>query len=202
MIGFPGTPCYWFENPKGKDGHWKKHVICKSACNETPQYVDLFGTGKRVLVMGYLEKQMVYLTPGAGPDAAVGDSPDQRSGEGGARHQAVRSWPRRRRHQRRRPARRDLHAGLVGAAGEGRRQDAVEVPPRQPRRRLCRHVHLRPATATARPTSSAARPTAMASGRTTRCPGRTIRPSSRWTCSRSSFRRRTPCTSSTSMATA
>src|SRR5438270_7332487 len=67
VIDFPGTPCYWFENPKGKPGHWKKHEICKSACNETPQYVDLFGTGKRVLVMGYLEKQMVYLTPGKDP---------------------------------------------------------------------------------------------------------------------------------------
>ena len=67
VIDFPGTPCYWFENPKGKDGHWKKHEICKSACNETPLYADLFGTGKRVLVMGYLEKQMVYLTPGTDP---------------------------------------------------------------------------------------------------------------------------------------
>src|ERR1700691_796756 len=34
VIDFPGTPCYWLENPKGKasteDGkplHWKKHVI-------------------------------------------------------------------------------------------------------------------------------------------------------------------------------
>jgi hypothetical protein len=67
VIDFPGTPCYWFENPAGKEGHWKKHEICKSACNETPQYVDLFGNGKRVLVMGYLEKQMVYLTPAADP---------------------------------------------------------------------------------------------------------------------------------------
>ena len=22
-IDFPGVPCYWFENPKGKEGHWK-----------------------------------------------------------------------------------------------------------------------------------------------------------------------------------
>src|SRR5262249_9785217 len=27
VIDFPGTPCYWFENPQGKDGHWKKHEI-------------------------------------------------------------------------------------------------------------------------------------------------------------------------------
>src|ERR1700756_2273729 len=42
VIGFPGEPCYWYENPQNKEGHWKQHMICKSACNETPQYVDLF----------------------------------------------------------------------------------------------------------------------------------------------------------------
>lgn len=52
VIGFPGKPAYWYENPKGSPGPWKEHVIWYSACNETPQYVDLFGTGKRVLVMG------------------------------------------------------------------------------------------------------------------------------------------------------
>src|SRR5215210_946254 len=41
VIDFPGAPCYWMENPKGADGHWKKHTIWHSACNETPQYVDL-----------------------------------------------------------------------------------------------------------------------------------------------------------------
>ncbi len=66
-VGFPGAPCYWYENPQNKDGPWKRHMICKSACNETPQYVDLFGTGKRVLVMGYEEKQMVWVAPGKDP---------------------------------------------------------------------------------------------------------------------------------------
>jgi hypothetical protein len=60
VIDFPGEPCYWLENPKGKgtteDGkptHWKRHYIWHSACNETPIYVDLFNTGQRVLVMGF-----------------------------------------------------------------------------------------------------------------------------------------------------
>lgn len=82
VIAFPGDPCYWLENPKGKattaDGkpqHWTKHTIWHSACNETPQYADLFGTGKRVLIMGYQppgksnEGQMAYFTPGADPTA-------------------------------------------------------------------------------------------------------------------------------------
>jgi hypothetical protein len=74
-IDFPGAPCYWLENPKGKPGHWKKHVIWHSACNETPLYADLLGTGKRVLVMGWQPKgkdnegQMAYFTPGKDPTA-------------------------------------------------------------------------------------------------------------------------------------
>jgi hypothetical protein len=70
VIDFPGQPCYWFENPKGGNGHWKKHPIWHSACNETPQYADLFGTGKKVLIMGSqpddkkeTEGQMAYFTP-------------------------------------------------------------------------------------------------------------------------------------------
>lgn len=73
VIGFPGAPCHWFENPKGGTGHWKAHEIWHSACNETPQYVDLLGTGKRVLIMGWQPKgqnnmgQMAYFTPGEDP---------------------------------------------------------------------------------------------------------------------------------------
>jgi len=73
VIGFPGAPCHWFENPRGATGHWKKHEIWDSACNETPQYADLLGTGKRVLIMGSQPKgksnegQMAYFTPGSDP---------------------------------------------------------------------------------------------------------------------------------------
>jgi hypothetical protein len=62
-VGFPGKPCHWYENPQGRDEPWKEHLVCSSACNETPQYQDLFGTGKRVLIMGYNDKQMVWLEP-------------------------------------------------------------------------------------------------------------------------------------------
>src|SRR5947209_8556027 len=51
VIPFPGKECYWYENPQGKPGPWKAHLLVHSACNETPIYVDLFGTGKRHLVM-------------------------------------------------------------------------------------------------------------------------------------------------------
>jgi hypothetical protein len=53
VIPFPGNPCYWYENPGAKGGLWKQHLLTNSACNETPIYIDLFKTGKRILVMGW-----------------------------------------------------------------------------------------------------------------------------------------------------
>jgi hypothetical protein len=73
VICFPGAPCFWYENPQGKEGHWKAHEIWHSACNETVIYTDLLGTGKRVLLMGFQprgkenEGQMAYFTPGKDP---------------------------------------------------------------------------------------------------------------------------------------
>jgi hypothetical protein len=73
VVGFPGNPAYWYENPRGKEGHWPRHAIWHSACNETPLYVDLFGDGRRVLVMGWQPKgkdnegQMAWFAPGADP---------------------------------------------------------------------------------------------------------------------------------------
>src|SRR5436190_15539073 len=32
VIGFPGKPAYWYENPKGGDGLWTEHEIWHSAC--------------------------------------------------------------------------------------------------------------------------------------------------------------------------
>lgn len=73
VIGFPGKAAYWYENPKGKAGHWPQHEIWPSACNETPLYVDLFKDGRRVLVMGWQPKgkenegQMAWFAPGSDP---------------------------------------------------------------------------------------------------------------------------------------
>jgi hypothetical protein len=75
VVDFPGAAFSWYENPgkNGSDGLWKKHEIWHSACNETPQYVDLFGNGKRVIVMGFQPKgkdnegQMAWFEPGPDP---------------------------------------------------------------------------------------------------------------------------------------
>jgi hypothetical protein len=62
VVGFPGAPCHWYENPQNKPGHWKEHVIWHSACNETPLFADLTGDGKPELIMGSQpEAQMGFL---------------------------------------------------------------------------------------------------------------------------------------------
>ena len=76
VIGTPGQSCHWFENPAGKSGHWAKHQIWPSACNETPLFVDLFGKGEPALVMGWQpsgqqeQGQMAWFVPGPDPTAA------------------------------------------------------------------------------------------------------------------------------------
>ncbi len=73
VIGFPGSAALWYENPQGKPGYWPRHEIWHSACNETPLYADLFGNGRRVLVMGWQPKgkdnegQMAWFIPGSDP---------------------------------------------------------------------------------------------------------------------------------------
>jgi FG-GAP-like repeat/FG-GAP repeat len=73
VIGFPGKPAYWYENPGSKGGPWKEHEVWHSACNETPNYVDLFGTGQKVLVMAWQQKgqeragQMAWFRPSPDP---------------------------------------------------------------------------------------------------------------------------------------
>lgn len=50
VVGFPGTDSSWFENPKGKDGHWTRHKIFAQTDNESPAFADLTGDGKPELV--------------------------------------------------------------------------------------------------------------------------------------------------------
>ena len=51
VVGLPGTPAFVFENPAGKsDGHWEKHQVFDSVGNESPQFVDLLGSKRPVLV--------------------------------------------------------------------------------------------------------------------------------------------------------
>lgn len=73
VIGFPGEACHWYENPRGVERHWPRHMICTSACNESPAYVDLCGTGRKGLLMGWrpdgseTSGQMAWFQPQGDP---------------------------------------------------------------------------------------------------------------------------------------
>ena len=45
VVDFPSTPTWWFENPKGKSGPWKKNTLTSVTNNESPQLVDVDGDG-------------------------------------------------------------------------------------------------------------------------------------------------------------
>jgi len=46
VYGFPGKEAAWYENPKGRDGHWQRHVIFNVLDNESPGFTDINGDGK------------------------------------------------------------------------------------------------------------------------------------------------------------
>ena len=57
VFGFPGTPACWYENPKGREGHWEKHAVLQVLDNESPMLVDVTGDGKPEILCcseGYL----------------------------------------------------------------------------------------------------------------------------------------------------
>ena len=43
VIGFPGKETFWYENPAGKDGPWKRHIALAVTDNESPMLVDING---------------------------------------------------------------------------------------------------------------------------------------------------------------
>lgn len=69
LIGMPGEKAIWRENTKGAGGPWKEHPIWRSAGNESPLFEDLFGDGKKVLVMGTDDEYLAWFEPAADPYA-------------------------------------------------------------------------------------------------------------------------------------
>ena len=69
-----GEPCWWFENPKNKPGHWQKHMATVSATNESPKVISVedkqSGDKVPVLVCGVQPGgYMAWFTPGDDPYA-------------------------------------------------------------------------------------------------------------------------------------
>jgi len=49
-VPFPGKKGYWFENPKGKEGHWKQHLALDAVDNESPMWADINKDGRPELL--------------------------------------------------------------------------------------------------------------------------------------------------------
>lgn len=69
VIGFPGKEAMWRENPGKGSAYWKRHVIWRSACNESPAFANLLGAAKPVLVFAFDNSQMAWFEPGQDPTA-------------------------------------------------------------------------------------------------------------------------------------
>lgn len=77
VVDFPGTPTWWFENPKSAAaGPWKRHTCIEVTNNESPAYLDLDGDGRRELLAGFSpdakqpdgpQRQMAYFKPDSDP---------------------------------------------------------------------------------------------------------------------------------------
>lgn len=71
VVDFPGKQTWWFQNP-GLAGQaarqpWKKHVVVNVTNNESPQFVDLDGDGRRELVYGDAAQRLAVARPQANP---------------------------------------------------------------------------------------------------------------------------------------
>ena len=50
VIGFPGKETFWYENPKGAEGPWAKHLVLASVDNESPGLATVTADGRKGLV--------------------------------------------------------------------------------------------------------------------------------------------------------
>ncbi len=66
VVDFPGQQTWWFENPKGSAGPWKRRVATPATNNESPDYLDLDGDGRRELIFSDGNFQMAYAKPTEG----------------------------------------------------------------------------------------------------------------------------------------
>lgn len=80
VVDFPGKQTWWFENPQNKEGPWKRHVCVPVTNNESPQYLDMDGDGKRELLLATNSDTTQPDGPGryialARPDPSGADKP-------------------------------------------------------------------------------------------------------------------------------
>jgi hypothetical protein len=50
IMGFPGEKSSWYQNPKGKSGHWPRHDILEVTDNESPAFADITDDGQPEII--------------------------------------------------------------------------------------------------------------------------------------------------------
>lgn len=80
VVDFPGTPTWWFENPKESGKPWTKHTVTPVTNNESPQYIDVDGDGQRELVLAF------------NPDKQNTDGPEKQLGYAKRRKDPTQEW--------------------------------------------------------------------------------------------------------------
>ncbi len=83
VVDFPGKQTWWFENPGQAGGAWKRHQITAVTNNESPAYRDLFGEGRRELILGFPGQRMGFARPGQTADDEWRLTPISASGSPG-----------------------------------------------------------------------------------------------------------------------
>ena len=61
ILGFPGAESYVYENPQGKAGPWKRHMVLDVTDNESPAFADLTGDGKPEIISNSKAKSGIIL---------------------------------------------------------------------------------------------------------------------------------------------
>lgn len=80
VVDFPGTPTWWFENPKEPGKQWTKHTVTPVTNNESPQYIDVDGDQLRDLVCAF------------NPDKQNTDGPEKQLGFARRTKDATQLW--------------------------------------------------------------------------------------------------------------
>ncbi len=80
VVDFPGTPTWWFENPQNQAGPWKRHTVTPVTNNESPDFLDLDGDGRRELLLAFA------------PDPKQPDGPDRQMGFAKPVEDATQPW--------------------------------------------------------------------------------------------------------------
>ena len=66
VVGFPGAKTRWLRNPGGRGGPWKEFPAVEKTGNESPDWADVDGDGRKELVF-VSENGMALAGPGADP---------------------------------------------------------------------------------------------------------------------------------------